>query len=378
MTARLALDLYIDVNLVLVMAALLWAAVETAQSIGPARLSHRSRLGLLQAALFCALASPVLSLGLGAALSAVSPGTTLSASELAVSTYVRGGLGISATQFENWLGTRTRWTDTLVAQDTVVARVLAGVLFAGMLWALLRFVLAALLVRRTLACSFLWRRSARVDVRLSDRVAIPFAVRGIRRNHVVVPSDLLCRPADLRIALAHEFQHIRQGDTAVELILEALRPLFFWNPAYLLLKLTFERRQELACDERVLARLGIGAGDYVSSLLGYCGTRGGMARGQLFAVALVRWSPRGRRHAALRVLKQRFRSLRDTRTASRRPVYSGAALALFSAFLAVGVAGFQSAPDWSHDRLMLSTIVNLERLEARNRRPLEATFALPR
>ncbi len=368
MTARLALDLYIDANMILILTVLLVAVMRAAQRLGRARCTHRAQLTLLQTALVCALLSPVLATGLGAALSAVSPGATLNATDLAVATYLRGGLDIPATEFEAWLDTRAQLTEAFLAQGSAPAMLLAAGLLGGAVLMLIRLARAALAVRRGLAQGFLWRRSGSVDIHLSDHVAIPYAVRGLRRYHVVLPSGVLVRTADLRIALAHEFQHIRQGDTAVELFLELLRPLFFWNPAYLILKRGFERTQEMACDERVLDRLGIGAQEYAACLLRFCGRRGGATRGQALGVALVRWTSHGKRRAASRELQQRFRSLSDVRPPGRtRPVLRGAAMGVFATLLALSVAGLQSPPDWSHERLMLSTVVNLERLEARNR-----------
>ena len=40
--------------------------------------------------------------------------------------------------------------------------------------------------------------------------------------------------------------------------------------------------------------------------------------------------------------------------------------AVIALVLGLGAASVRQTEDWSHDRIMLSTVVNLERLEARN------------
>ena len=145
---------------------------------------------------------------------------------------------------------------------------------------------------------------------------MPFATRGLFRRHVVIPSFLLTSPSDMKIVLAHEFEHLRQGDVEWELAFEFLRPVLYFNPVFHFWKQKFGRVRELNCDQSVLERLGISAGDYARCLLQFCGQR-----------------------------------------PSKRPD-----VGLLSAATA------RTPGDWSQDRLTLSTVVNLERLEAINRR----------
>ncbi len=42
----------------------------------------------------------------------------------------------------------------------------------------------------------------------------------------------LARRTNLAVSLAHEFQHLRQGDIEWEILLEAIKPIFFLNPAF--------------------------------------------------------------------------------------------------------------------------------------------------
>ena len=74
------------------------------------------------------------------------------------------------------------------------------------------------------------RRIGRVRIVLASEVTIPFSTRLGGDAWVVVPESLLARWKDLRIAIAHELQHHRQGDTQWAWWLEAMVILFSLNP----------------------------------------------------------------------------------------------------------------------------------------------------
>ncbi len=102
------------------------------------------------------------------------------------------------------------------------------------------------------ATPFRIRGSARVLI--SDVADVPFSLWTPGRSFVVIPENLLVRPADLRLALRHEAQHHRQGDTRLVYVLQVVRALFWWHPgARSLVRHLFEL-QEFACDEAVTSR----------------------------------------------------------------------------------------------------------------------------
>ena len=174
---------------------------------------------------------------------------------------------------------------------------------------------------------------------------------------------------DLRIALGHELQHMRQSDIEWEIVLELLRPVFFWNPVYYVWKRQVEQLRELACDQQVIARNQYDVAAYCRCLLRVCQNSG--SRRHLFSVsipkvALIKPDRKlfGRTPAAL--LRDRMVSLCEGRVERNR---KSALIALMVPLVAVvGLASIaiQKPADWTQDRLMLSTIVNLERLELRN------------
>ena len=66
-------------------------------------------------------------------------------------------------------------------------------------------------------------------------------------------------------------------------------------------------------------------------------------------------------------LERRIRSALDTRQVRyKRLVFAAIAIPLLAATTFTSLA-IQSPGDWSHDRLMLSTVVNLDRLDEINR-----------
>ncbi|WP_171208683.1 MULTISPECIES: M56 family metallopeptidase [unclassified Ruegeria] len=355
------LDAFLEFNVVLGFSALIWLAVRGTLSLTPMRYGFVAQLRSLKILCIGVMLSPALAMGVSSFVSQVWPERAVALGDIAVAAYLRGEIAMPAAQFETLLNTRERWVDHVLSGGS------AFVVFALSVLALLAAVLAirvalnALAIRKAVRTSFLWRQSAKVDIRLSDRVTVPFAVRGLRRRHVVLPSHLLNSPRDLRFALAHEFQHIRALDVEWELGFELLRPLLFWNPAYLAIKHQFDRLRELACDQSVVSRKGIEATDYTACLLDYCARSVNLKVPRILHVALVN-GPK-----AKRVLRQRVIALTDApvKTTQLSAIFFGLTLSLV-VVLAIGSASVRQTQNWSHDRIMLSTVVNLERLEARN------------
>jgi hypothetical protein len=242
-------------------------------------------------------------------------------------------------------------------------------LVGGALFHLVRLVLAWVLLRRVMRDSYLWRRFGAVELRLSDTITVPFSTRSLRRRHVVLPSSMLAREADLRIALGHEFQHLRQGDVEWEIGLELLRPFLFWNPGFHLWKRQVEEMRELSCDRRLMARRRLGIAAYCRCLLRVCDDS--IAPRRLFAVTMpvvglltAERRPFAPRSAGL--LRRRMEALVEARAEPASARLSALLLAPLAALTFAAALAMQSPGDWSQDRLMLSSILNLERFEALN------------
>lgn len=362
------LDAYLEVNALLVFTCLIWAVF--ARMLDLAGLGHAvtARLRLLRVLFLAVIISPLFVAGFTLALKAgvVAPEHSVNLTDFIIAQYLQGRFEMNPAELERMLGFRGE-----------VSRLLAGPVGAGLLAFLAvgfaaytaRLGLSWLKLRRMIAESYVWRRFGGVDLRLSDTVTVPFSTRGLRTRIVVLPSAMLAREADLKIALGHELQHLRQGDVEWEIALGLIQPFLFWNPAFYLWKRQVEELRELSCDRQVLARRGYNVAAYCDCLLRVC--HDGLHRRRLLAVevpvvALVRTEGGvfGGRAAAL--LKRRIVTVIEGR-AERHPtlVFTALTVPLLAVTLTAAVA-IQKPADWSQDRIMLSTIVNLERLQAVN------------
>jgi hypothetical protein len=366
--ASTLLDAYVDVNLLLAFVCVL--CFVCGRALDMAGLAHAvtARLKLLRAVLLAVILSPVFValLALVSRAGYVAPNHGVNVADFIVAQYLQGRFEMNASALEGLLGIRSHLAE---AAFSPAGRLVLWALAAGVLISLLRLGWSVLKLHRIIADSYVWRHSGRLELRVSDLVAVPFSTRGLRTRIVVLPSAMLAREGDLRIALGHELQHLRQGDVEWEMVMELIRPFLFWNPAFYIWRRHVEELRELSCDRQVLARRGYDVAAYCECLLRVC--HDGIRRHRLLAVempivALVRPENRlfGGRSAML--LKRRMMSVIEGRS-ERHPQLIFAALAApaLAVTLLASVA-IQKPGDWSQDRIMLSTIVNLERLAAVN------------
>jgi TonB family protein len=93
------------------------------------------------------------------------------------------------------------------------------------------------------------------------------ATWGFRRPRVLLPSHARRWSLDrLNVVLAHEFAHIRRHDWLVQITVEVLRTIVWFNPLMWIACTRLRRESEQACDDAVLGR-GVPAGDYAAHLL---------------------------------------------------------------------------------------------------------------
>jgi TonB family protein len=95
------------------------------------------------------------------------------------------------------------------------------------------------------------------------------AVIGAWRPRIVVPADFEQRydARQRELVLAHERCHLRRGDLQVNLLLSALRCVFWFNPLVHVASTKLRLDQELACDARVLADHPDAGRAYATALL---------------------------------------------------------------------------------------------------------------
>jgi beta-lactamase regulating signal transducer with metallopeptidase domain len=112
-----------------------------------------------------------------------------------------------------------------------------------------------------------WREIGNTALILSNEKICPFSFRMGVKKYVVLPKEMLTNRSHTSLAIAHEFQHHRQGDTSWSYIFGLLNTLCFWNPAFRFIKRKTEELQEFACDEVLLGRQKYSAQAYGQCLL---------------------------------------------------------------------------------------------------------------
>ena len=115
--------------------------------------------------------------------------------------------------------------------------------------------------------SFIIRRFGNITIFASDQIAIPFSYWLPRSYDVVVPNSLLSRPLDYRMAVIHELQHHRQGDTHWVYILWSLKVFCFWNPFIYFWNHLISEIQEFACDETLVDQNKVESQQYARCLV---------------------------------------------------------------------------------------------------------------
>ncbi len=365
------LNAFIDANILFCFAYAFWFGLRAALSRLGLKHAYGTQLFLLNAAFLVIVTAPFIVMALHLLQdNGLAKSINVNLTDMVVSYYLNGGFEMKASQFEGLIALRDTFTLNVMSGAGWVARAAIAAFLTGALIGGIRLIYSIVCLHRIVAHSHAWRRFGRVHLRLSDRTLVPFSTRGWRNYYVVIPSHMLDASDEMRVSIAHEFQHIRQGDLEWEIVLEALKPLFFLNPAFHAWKRQVENLREFNCDTVVLSRGHIGMRAYCDTLLSVC--QKSLRRDRAFVIAvpkvtLVTADRTTLRSGKTSLLEDRITSLLDApRTAHSRLVHLLVIIPLIAAVALTAVA-IQRPGDWSHDRLMLSTVVNLERLDEINR-----------
>ena len=365
------LDTFINANILICIAFLLWRLVR--QVVQRTRFRHADgpQLRVLNTIFQVIVAAPLIALAFTTLQGAgVAKGVSLNLSDRVVAYYLNGGFEMKASEFEGLVHARDTFILNVLTGAGLLAQAAIAAFMVGFALGVLRLAYSMICLFRIVASSYAWRDFGRVRLRLSDRTLVPFSTRGLWHHYVVIPSHMLTEGDELKVALAHEFQHIRQGDLEWEILLEALKPIFFLNPAYHAWKRQVEELREFNCDSAVLSRGRIDVRAYCDTLLSVCQKT--LRRDRAFVIAvpkvtLVTADRATFRNEKMSLLEHRIHSLLDRRHIRfERLVFMAIAAPLVAALILTTLA-IQRPGDWSHDRLMLSTVVNLERLDEINR-----------
>ena len=139
---------------------------------------------------------------------------------------------------------------------------LCGFVFFGS-----KLVLNYLNLKKLLSESIPLKRMNRLRIVISESVSVPFSLKTFSAYWVVIPLELAEKKKDFDLAIKHEIQHHRQGDTKWSIFIEFLICLFYFNPTIYLWKNTIIEYQEFSCDEALTGQSGVLSHDYGSCLV---------------------------------------------------------------------------------------------------------------
>lgn len=300
-------------------------------------------------------------------LLATSYATSINATEVLVSQYLKGNLSMTASEVTTVLSLKSIWVDNITRLDGVVAQGVAALFVAAFIARAAYLALNILRIRRAISAGHVLRQGRRLRIVISPVISVPFSTRGLWRYYVVLPTGFVGDGDAMQMSIGHELQHIRQGDVDAEVAVSLASPFLVLNPGYWFLTTRLRKLGELACDRAYLQRRQFDPHGYSMRLLAVARrSRRAQAQPAAFGVPLVgRALPFfGRRS----MLKDRILEIAADQANPRgdtRLLALGLSALMVGAVLAAATAIAQPK-DWSHDRIMLSTVANLERLNQLN------------
>ncbi|GGE61973.1 M56 family metallopeptidase [Actibacterium pelagium] len=359
------LNTYIDLNLLLLAGAMIWLALRWGLARIGLGAAFLPQLRLMNWMIIILALSPVFASAVSHWIVARPPNL----SDMLVSQYLQGNVQMSASDFEALLGAREEGVRALLSMQSVGAKALLAGFFLGALFCFGQTALAVIRLRNIVSRAFHWKRIGTVNLMFSDTAKVAFSTRGLFKRYVILPSTLLQSPKDLRLTISHEIQHFRQRDIEFELLLEVLRPMLWWNPAFHIWRREVRQMREYACDQALISRPNFDARAYCECLIRAC-TVAAQERAYFTrrtpAVALVdRRETRRSSSLYRRILHVADGAGRPGSRASWTMVSCLLVFAVFSTAVMI-----QRPAEWSHDRIMLSTVVNLERMAKRSEPPV--------
>ena len=130
-----------------------------------------------------------------------------------------------------------------------------------------RLLIDAMKIKRIMRHACLIKTIDRADVFVSSHIRVPLSFWTPNRFAIVVPYSFLENEELLSVAMLHENQHHRQGDTRWIYVLQLLKLLFYWNPIVHLWTRSITEIQEFACDEALVDRHNISPRAYCGCLV---------------------------------------------------------------------------------------------------------------
>ena len=137
----------------------------------------------------------------------------------------------------------------------------------SMLVVFYRYVKSILNMKKLIQNSYPYHIIHRISVIFSAEITVPCCWRFLYHNYVILPTHLLENKSDLKLALQHELQHLRQHDATWLQIFALCKLLGVFNPLLTAWVRWFEAQHEFACDEALILSKRIAPKNYGQCLL---------------------------------------------------------------------------------------------------------------
>jgi membrane-bound lytic murein transglycosylase D len=291
---------YVYANVLIVAAAALLAGIRALNGALPRPLTYGHLLTLGRLLALTALLLPLLAMGHGGSeltplKAQVWAAPSMRAATAAVANDARIDVGIDAEHASLPVNAAT----------TVAVALVAG----GLLLTLLPLLSELGATLRVIRGAYGLRSIGAVRILVSDTEQVPFAVWIPGHSYIVLPAALLLRPADVRLALRHEGQHHRQGDTRFLYAALLGRMLLGFNPGMHWLAQQLLELQEFACDEALARRPDHCVHTYCACLLRVAEAAVGSRRTQVRAL-MASWHAYALRRRMEAAYRRPVRTLR--------------------------------------------------------------------
>lgn len=132
-------------------------------------------------------------------------------------------------------------------------------------------------VQNEFVAQWMKKRRFTVRARMSDRISTPLTYKVIHPV-ILLPKKMEWEAAErLEYVLWHEYMHIRYGDNALKMFAVAALCIHWFNPFVWAMFFLLNRDIELACDESVVRRCGVGnKSTYANMLISMEAKRSGL------------------------------------------------------------------------------------------------------
>jgi len=135
-----------------------------------------------------------------------------------------------------------------------------------------KYLKSLLILRKFQQNAFCQHHIKNVKIVFSHKADNPFCWSFLQNHYIAIPNAFLEKSDDLKLAIRHELQHIRQHDTQWLHLLTLIKAFCFWNPFILLWIKLFHDLQEFSCDEAIVLRMRTSPAIYAQCLINAAST----------------------------------------------------------------------------------------------------------